>query len=241
MEDNSSISIGGSRMNAKHFLTSLPLNDFLMKNGRRISRPLGCFVVLFCLLTNTSCGIKTGLYNLTNYDQPLGIDEEPLRYWEAETHTPRLIKDHVDMTFGVGFNTGKEEGRVETDEHGRWPKVESYMWDVHLGARVFPLGVRDQTVVPYIGGGIGYFEYDMTTNTPDEDLDGNWYYGRYGVEKHQDTLAHGYFSYVSTGLYFRLEENLMLQLEFRSDIDKEYKPYDLSGHKITVGVALMHD
>jgi hypothetical protein len=65
-----------------------------------------------------------------------------MRYWEAEIHTPRLVKDHVDLTFGVGFNTGKEEGRVEADEHGWWPEIETYMWDVHLGARVFPQDTR---------------------------------------------------------------------------------------------------
>jgi hypothetical protein len=106
----------------------------------------------------------------------------------------------VDITFGIGYNSGKDEGRIEVDEYGRWPEVETGMWDVHLGARVFPLGVRGQQVVPYIGGGIGYFEYDMATNTPDEDIDGDWFYDHYGIEKHHDTLARGYFPFLSTGL-----------------------------------------
>ena len=145
------------------------------------------------------------------------------------------------MTLGIGYNSGKDEGSIEVDEYGRWPEVETHLWDVHLGARVFPLGVRDQSVVPYIGGGIGYFEYDMTINTPDGDIDDDWFHDHYGIEHHHDTLAHGYFPYVSTGLYLTLHNNAMLQLEFRYDFDKEYKRYDLSGHQITVGLAFMQD
>ena len=130
------------------------------------------FHIVLCLIMTTSCSLKTGIQNLSNYNQPLGIDEEPLRYWEGEVYTPRLIADHADLVFGIGYNAGKEEGSIEVDEFSRWPKFESHLWDLRLGTRLFPLGVRDRTVIPYVSGGIGYYEYDVETNTPTDDIDG---------------------------------------------------------------------
>ena len=199
------------------------------------------FHIVLCLIMTTSCSLKTGIQNLSNYNQPLGIDEEPLRYWEGEVYTPRLIADHADLVFGIGYNAGKEEGSIEVDEFSPWPKVESHLWDLRLGTRLFPLGVRDRTVIPYVSGGIGYYEYDVETNTPTDDIDGAWFQDHYGVDKRSDTLAHGYFLYLSTGLYLALDKRFMLQMEFRYDHEKDYNRYDLSGSQITVGFAFMHE
>jgi hypothetical protein len=49
----------------------------------------------------------------------------------------------VDIVFGIGYNEGKDEGRTDVEEYGRWPKGESHIWDFRLGARLFPLGVKD--------------------------------------------------------------------------------------------------
>ena len=198
--------------------------------------------VLFCLLVTTSCSLKTGMNNLDNYDQPLGIREKPFSYWEWEAYTPRIIQDHVDMAFGIGYNRGIEEGFIDVDDADvRWPKTKTDMWDSHLGARFFPLGVKDRKIVPYVSGGVGYYEYDADTTTSveyDENGEGG---DNYRIDKHHDTGVHGYFNYLSIGLYVPLKKNFMLQTEFRRDFDKDHKQYDFSGYQVTVGLAFMHD
>ena len=198
--------------------------------------------VLLCLVVTTSCSLKTGMNDLYNYDQTLGIHEEPFRYWQWELYSPRIVADHVDLALGIGYNLGKEEGVMKVEEvDKRWPRMETNMWDIHLGARFFPLGVADRKIVPYLGGGMGYFEYNVETNSPGEFVcnseDG--YY--YKVDKKHDTLAHGYFNYLSIGLYLSLNKNFMLQTEFRHDFDKDHRQFDLSGYQVTIGLACMHD
>ena len=200
------------------------------------------FCVLLCLLVTTSCSLKTGMNNLDNYDQPLGIREKPFGYWEWEAYTPRIIKDHVDIAFGIGYNWGNEEGVLDAEEaEGHWPKTETDMWDSHLGVRFFPLGVRDRKIVPYVGGGMAYYEYDVETNAPGEYVSDDEGDDFYRPDKRSDTLAHGYFNYLSIGLYVPLKKNCMLQTEFRRDFDKDHKQYDLSGYQVTVGLAFMYD
>ena len=198
--------------------------------------------VLLCLVLTTSCAIKTGINNLDNYHHPLDIDEEPFRYWETETFTPKFANDHMDITLGFGYNSGREKGRIEIDD-GWWrPEIETFLWDIHLGTRIFPLGFRDRKLIPYLGGGFGYFEYDMNTRSPGdyEYVYSDEFHDYYELDIHHDTIAHGYFSYLSTGLFLPLGERHMLQLEYRYDFDKDYKQYDMSGYQITIGFAYMH-
>ena len=197
--------------------------------------------VLFCLAVTSSCGIKTGIYNLNNYHHPLDIDEEPLRYWEAEMFSEKFADDHMDILFGGGFNSGKEEGRIEVEDDWWIPEVETYLWDIHVGTRCFPLGTQDQKIIPYAGAGIGYFEYDMESRTSGdyEYVYSDEFYDYYAIDTHHDTIAHGYFSYVSTGLYVPLDRNCTMQLEFRYDFDKKYKQLDMGGYMITLGFAFM--
>ena len=201
------------------------------------------FSVLLCLLVTTSCSLKTGVTNLENYDQPLGIREKPFNYLEWEAFTPRIIKDHVDMAFGIGYNRGVEEGFITADDgETHWPQTKTNMWDFHLGARFFPLGVRDQKIVPYVGGGVGYYEYNEETTKSAEYVDDYDEGGdSYKVNRRHDTQAHGYFNYLSIGMYVPLKKNCMLQTEFRRDFDKDHKQYDLSGYQVTVGLAFMYD
>ena len=122
---------------------------------------LKIFFALFCLAFITSCAIKTGIQNLNGPHYPLKIDEEPLRYWEFETFSPKFANDCMDITLGIGYNSGKEEGKIEVHDYRWLPQIKTYMWDVHLGARLFPLGASERKVIPYLGGGIGYFEYEL--------------------------------------------------------------------------------
>ena len=203
---------------------------------------LKMFMVLFCMAVTTSCAIKTGIQNLNNFHHPLDIDEEPLRYWEFETYSPRFANDCMDLTLGFGYNSGTEKGKVEIYDH-RWrPEIETYMWDIHLGGRFFPLGFNDRNVIPYLGGGIGYFEYDMDTRKPGdyEYVYSDYYNDYYELDKHHDTLAHGYFPYLSTGLFLPLDKKFSLQMEFRYDFDRNYKQYDMDGYLILVGIAFMY-
>lgn len=203
---------------------------------------LKIFFAFLCLALTTSCAIKTGIQNLNNFHHPLDIDEEPLRYWEAEMFSPKFANDCMDITLGFGYNSGKEEGRIYIDDHWWRPEIETYMWDIHLGARLFPIGASGHNVIPYLGGGLGYFEYDMDRREPGdyEYIYSDDYYDYYGLDRHHDTLAHGYFPYLSTGMFLTLGEKHMLQLEFRYDFDKNYKQYNMDGYLITVGMAFKY-
>ena len=203
---------------------------------------LKIFAVIFCLAFTTSCAIKTGIQNLNSFHHPLDIDEEPFRYWEFETFSPKFANDCMDITLGIGYNSGKEKGKIEVHDHRWLPQIKTYMWDVHLGTRLFPLGFSERKVIPYLGGGFGYFEYDLDRREPGdyEYVYSDEYDDYYILDKHHDTLAHGYFPYMSTGLYLTLGEKHMLQLEFRYDFDKNYKQYDMDGYQIMVGAAFRY-
>jgi len=203
---------------------------------------LKIFTFLFCFALTSSCAIKTGIQNLDSFHHPLDIDEEPFRYWEFETFSPKFANDCMDLTLGIGYNSGKEEGKIEVHDHRWLPEIETYMWDVHLGTRLFPLGFSGRKVIPYMGGGLGYFEYDLDRREPGdyEYVYSDEYDDYYVLDKHHDTLAHGYFPYMSTGLYLTLGEKHMLQLEFRYDLDKDYKQYDMEGYQIMVGAAFRY-
>ena len=208
-----------------------------------------CFVSVFCMIVTTSCSVKTGIYNLDNFDQPLGIKEEPFKYLEWEAYTPRIIKDHVDVVFGIGMNDGKSEGEINVahDYGGYWmpggdiPEVSTNMWEFRLGTRFFPLGVENQNVVPYVGGGVGYFYYDMNTSKRGDFVGSDWFYNYYEIDKDSVTLAEGSFPYLSVGLYLRLSDQsqIPLQMEFRYDFDKVYKKHDMSGYQVTIGLAFL--
>ncbi|MBN2183321.1 MAG: hypothetical protein JW715_15535 [Sedimentisphaerales bacterium] len=205
------------------------------------SSVLKLILILMSLAITTSCSVKTGIHNLNGSHHQLDIDEEPLRYWEAEGSIPNLCNEYMTLTLGIGYNSGKEDGRIEIHDDKWLPEIKTYMWDVHLGARLFPLGASNEHLVPYIGGGVGYFEYEMDRRTEGdyEYVYSDEGYDYFGLDVHNDTLAHGYYPYLATGLYLPLDKKCALQMEFRYDFDKEYKQYDMAGYQITLGVAFM--
>ena len=203
---------------------------------------LKIFFVLSCLAFINSCAIKTGIQNLNGSHYPLKIDEEPLRYWEFEAFSPKFANDYMDLTLGFGYNSGQEKGKVEVHDHRWLPEIKTYMWDIHLGGRLFPLGYSYRKVIPYLGGGLGYFEYDLDRREPG---DYEYYYSDeyndyYVLDRHHETLAHGYFPYLSTGIFLPLDKKFSLQVEFRYDFDRKYKQYDMDGYLIMVGIAFMY-
>jgi hypothetical protein len=198
--------------------------------------------VLLCFALTTSCAVKTGIQNLNGSHYPLSIDEEPLRYWEFEAFTPKLANEYMDFTLGIGYNSGQEKGKIEVHDHRWLPEIKTYMWDIHLGARLFPLGCSDRDVIPYVGGGLGYFEYDLERRESGdyEYVYSSDYYDYYILDTHNDTVAHGYYPYLSTGLFLPLDKKYSLQVEFRYDFDRDYKQYDMDGYLILVGIAFRY-
>ena len=203
---------------------------------------LKILTILLCFAFTSSCAVKTGIQNLNGSHYPLKIDEEPLRYWEFEAFSPKFANDYMDLTLGFGYNSGQEKGKVEVHDHRWLPEIKTYMWDIHLGGRLFPLGYSYRKVIPYLCGGLGYFEYDLDRREPG---DYEYYYSDeyndyYVLDRHHETLAHGYFPYLSTGIFLPLDKKFSLQVEFRYDFDRKYKQYDMDGYLIMVGIAFMY-
>jgi outer membrane protein W len=105
--------------------------------------------------------------------------------------------------------------------------------DVRLAARLYPLGC-DRDVRPHVGAGLGYFwfldryEYEYAQTFEDPLFPGT-FYTVVDKEEGTDTVAHGFFPFVTAGLAIALTDNAELLFDFQYDFDKENQGIDLSG------------
>lgn len=212
-----------------------------MQTWACLSIKLGVMLAMATIVS--SCGLKTGVYNLNQAGFDVGIDEEPLRYWEGEFISPRLW-DRVDFTLGFDYNDGEEEGHIPG--HSHIPQFEIDTWDVRLAGRVFPLGVQGLHVVPYLSGGLGYYELNVHDWYVDHvDVFDDRYYV-YDWDRDTSTVSSGVFPFAAAGFYvpiLNLDDHAPLQMalqgEFRYDFDKADGGIDMEGYQIMIGVAIM--
>lgn len=186
-------------------------------------------------------GIKVGAQTI---EDPIDSDKTTRARVEVEITSPVICDDHLDLAFSFG---GSSLGSVDddysyTDSGTLFDEAyldELSMFDVRLAARLYPFGY-DQTLRPWVGAGLGYFwlfdryEYEYAETFEDPGVPG-LYHTYIDKEDGTDTLAHGFFPFVTAGLAVAVNDNLELLFEFQYDIDKEDEGVDLSGPIYMIG------
>ncbi len=185
--------------------------------------------------TGPGVGIKIGAQTL---DSPIDGQKTTRLRVEAEIATALLADDHLDFCLAVGgspLGTSDYADIYEADN----VLYEDYfsdtfsLIDVRLAARLYPFG-QEAWIRPHVGGGVGYFwlldsyddEYYATTEDPY--FPGNYItYADYAEDS--ETVADGFFPFVTAGVAVPVSSNLEFLFEFEYDFAKDDAGVDLGG------------
>jgi hypothetical protein len=186
----------------------------------------------------SSCTVKTNMYSDIDTDYVLPLRDDAFNYWELELVTDKVLWDQIDFAFGIGYNIGEDED-VPSIYYGYSTEIYTYMWEFRVSARWFPLRKKIDVIKPYIGFGVGYFDFaqDIDYDYYDDD----WYYYD---DDYYDTIASGFFPFFSAGLYLPIGKDFshnmqtVFQLEYRNDFNKDDNGIDLSGEQLTLGFGI---
>jgi hypothetical protein len=202
------------------------------------------FLVITLLFWVTTCfaggsgpaiGFKIGAQTL---ESPSDFDKTTRARFEVEIASPRFANDHFDLALTFG---GSSLGSYHDDFAWYDDDVlieefycdHSYLLDIRLAGRFYPLGDNSQ-IKPYLGAGIGYFwfinswDYEYYETYEDPFFPGVFYtYGETGDGR--DTLAKGFFPFITAGLAVPVAPNFELQFEIQYHYDKEDSGFDFGG------------
>lgn len=185
-------------------------------------------------------GLKIGAQT---FEDPGGDGKITRARAELEVASPLLFDEHLDFAFAFGgsYAGTYNETYTETYEDGSYADdlYTDRLWlgDIRLAARLYPLGDHCR-LRPYVGAGIGYFWFN-------DDWD-NHYSTTYldppvTIHEHEggyETLANGFFPFVTAGLSLPLGEHAEILFEFQYDIDKKDSGFDLSGPIYMAGARI---
>ena len=155
--------------------------------------------LLLLLLFLQSCTIKTNIQTSRNLDHPLPLKEDAFDYLEWEVTTPRFLWDQIDFAFSLGINKGEEEGKLETTT-GTIPELQTDMDEVRLSSRWFPLEQQIEIIKPYVGFGMGYYDFSLLINSRGDYIYSDYFFSDqpkevryYEIDKDVKVLASGLF------------------------------------------------
>ena len=185
--------------------------------------------------TGPGFGFKIGAQTLEN---PMDFEKTTRARFELEISSHRFCNDHLDiaLTFG-GSSLGSYHDDYAGYDGDTWVE-ESYsdqfsLLDLGLAARLYPFG-DSGGVQPYVGAGIGYFwfldswEFEYADTYEDPFIPGV-FYTTTGYDEDTDTLAHGFFPFVTAGLTIPIKSNFELLFEVQYHYDKEDSGFDFGG------------
>jgi hypothetical protein len=189
-------------------------------------------------------GVKVGAQTI---DSPIDLDKTTRARYELEVASPRFGGGFFDLalTFGGSSLGSFSDQYVDVDDG---VLIEEYftddlsLLDLRLVARLYPFG-DSGPLQPYVGAGIGYFwfldswEYEYSETFEDPYVPGVFYTFT-DSEDGRDTLAKGFFPFVTAGLMVPIGSNFELQFEFQYDFDKEDSGFDLGGPVYMFGCRL---
>ncbi len=180
-------------------------------------------------------GLKVGAQTV---EDPINLGKTTRARLDLEVSSPLLGDEHVDFAFtfgGLSLGSFSDYYVDVVDD----VIIEEYyddrlsLLDIRLAARLYPLGHHSR-IRPHIGAGIGYFwflddwEYEYAETFEDPLFPGMFYTI---VEEYEgtDTLAHGFFPFVTAGVTVPVGSNVELMFEFQYDFSKEDSGFDLGG------------
>jgi hypothetical protein len=209
--------------------------------------PIGLLVLQILLVCPVSgyqnapgIALKGGIQRLTS---PLTFEKVDRARFELELCTPRLLDGHVDLAASFGFSPlGSLSDSSSDVEDGllvdRWSHDDLQLFDLRLGARLFPLGHTRSIIAPYVGAGLGYFwfvdQWEDNISATDPETSDSAYDSNRGTE----TVAQGLFPFVVAGFNVTLAEHAELLFEVQYDVEREDHGYDLSGPSYLIGARL---
>ena len=180
-------------------------------------------------------GFKVGAQTM---DSTTDFDKTTRTRFELELASPRFGNDYFDLALTFG---GSSLGSYDTEYVGFDDDVlieEFYtddysLFDLRLAGRYYPLGDSSR-LQPYVGAGIGYFwfldswEYEYFETYEDPFIP-DVFYTYTESDDGKDTLAHGFFPFVTAGLTVQIESNFELQFEVQYHYDKQDSDFDFGG------------
>lgn len=121
---------------------------------------------------------------------------------------------------------------------------------IQLSAKIAPLG-RSQKIIPYIGGGIGVYLWNVRLFGQYVDFSDVWYDNEWEVEifpifnvdaREENKLRIGYHAF--GGIMVPLANRISLEAEFKYQLAKAdltegfegFEPFDLSGYQLSIGL-----
>jgi hypothetical protein len=180
-------------------------------------------------------GLKVGAQTV---EDPIDLGKTTRARIDLEVSSPLLGDEHVDFAFTVGGLSLGSFSDYYVDVVDDVIIEEYYddrlnLLDVRLAARLYPLGDNSR-IRPHIGAGIGYFwflddwDYEYAETFEDPLFPGTFYTI---VEQYEgtDTVARGFFAFVTAGVSVPVGSNAELMFEFQYDYDKEDAGFDLGG------------
>ncbi|MDR4468952.1 MAG: hypothetical protein MRJ68_11775 [Nitrospira sp.] len=204
----------------------------------------------------SACSIKTGVADLKSNDIQK-FDPNFADVWEIEGHSPRFLKEHVDVSGSVSTNSIESKGELQTTQ-GTISEYSSKLFDFRLTTRLYPLGDKviplipgaEWGLIPYVGGGIGYYKLESTTKAPGARAtcppSHSFGFTCYEIVEKDTTLADGIYGHAVAGLYIPLHSYIAgqtngivgLVIEDRYDFRKTDGHYNLGGNLFLVGLTL---
>lgn len=179
--------------------------------------------------------IKLGAQTI---ESPVDLDKTTQARFELEIAGPRLCDGRFDLALTFGGSSLGSFRDESTDFDDGVTIEESFtsdlaLFDIRLVGRLYPFGDSSQ-LRPYVGAGIGYFWFlscwqDVYRETMEDPHLPGVFHTFTDVTEGTDTVAHGFFPFVTAGLTVPVGSNLELLFEIEYDFDKRDCGFDLSG------------
>ena len=171
-------------------------------------------------------------------DRPFEAGKTTRGRFELELASPLFGDDHFDVAFTFGGSSlGSYSSEYVDVVDG--VLIEQYstddlsLLDIGLAVRLYPLGDSSH-VRPYVGAGIGHFWFldswnDDYFETVEDPFIPGLFHTYASSDKGRDTLARGFFPFVTAGLNVPISSNLELLFELQYHLSKEDSGYDFGG------------
>ncbi len=198
---------------------------------------------------NAEEGYRWGLaikLGAANMDAPTGDDSKTRFKFDIEGASPRFFNKYVDCFAEFGWAHLESEGEMDVayqyDLTGTYipdteTKYELDLYEIRLGLRIYPHDFSFSNdkwrIVPYIGGGGGYF-WSRTTERSKGDKTGSTViggsiYNLYEIEEDHETKADGLFPFITCGVNIQYNKHIYFGTEIKYDFNKNEDNYDYEG------------
>lgn len=215
----------------------------MLKRGCWVSAWILAFVLAaVCRAGNNGpgLGVKAGVQTLTS---PLTGKETTRTRLEVEVSTARLLDGRVDLALSLGGSSlGTLRDASTTEEDGliidEYSEDDLSIFDVRVAARYYPLGEGRHVVTPYVGAGLGYYQFVDAWEDTVSVYDPVAGVGATESMEGTETVTDGFFPFVMAGVNVSVNYRVELFGEVAYDFEKDDEGYDLGGPIYLIGCRI---